>query len=144
MDIQKRDNKGIGVDDFAAFNRITVVWTEVQMKKAIVACDGWLADNRDKKKLLDFQFKKLVAQPKEAIKEQGGLRQPHERRRQRQENHQDQHVASDGAEMFVTEGPFNRVIVWDENDEGGDDGIEDIEARDTVTNAAGDSAHRSV
>ena len=71
--------------------------------------------------------KEAYRSEQEALKERGGLRQPHERRRQRQENHQDQHVASDGAETFVTEGPFTRVIVWDEDDEGEDDAIEDVE-----------------
>ena len=52
--IKNRYNKGIGVDDFAAFNKIMVEWTEVQMKNAIVAREACLAENRDNKMLLDF------------------------------------------------------------------------------------------
>ena len=39
------------------------------MKKGIAACEAWLLEDLDIKMLLDFQFKKLVAQPKETIKE---------------------------------------------------------------------------
>ena len=63
-------NKNVGVDDFAAFNKILAEWTEVKMNNAIAAREVWIVENTDNKKMLvDITFKKYVTQHKENVKE---------------------------------------------------------------------------
>ena len=93
--------------------------------------DGGPVHVRDQE-LHDYLVRKeAYLMEQEALKEPGGLRQHQELRRQRPENRREQHGAANGAETFVTEGDFTRVIVWDDDDEGEDEAIEDVETPQT-------------
>ena len=48
----------------------TIRFTEVQLRNALAARDAWLAENpNNKKMLLDVSFKKLIAEPKQTVKD---------------------------------------------------------------------------